>query len=100
MQRVLYALTPVIIAAVYLFGWRVLVMLAVANLAAVLTEYAFTRTWKEPVQLRRVRHRLSLHALASARPAAVDGGAWARSSASPSAKWSSAGSAATFSIRP
>lgn len=49
MRRVLLALTPLTIAAVYLFGWRMLWLLAVANAAAFLAEYAFVRSWKQPV---------------------------------------------------
>lgn len=49
MRKVLLALLPVIAQAIYFFGWRVLVMLAVANAAAFLAEYAFTRRWREPV---------------------------------------------------
>lgn len=49
MQRVLYALIPVVLVSVYFFGWRSLVLLAVSNIAAFLTEFAFTRRRKEPV---------------------------------------------------
>ncbi len=49
MRRVLIALIPVIAEAVYFFGWRVVLLLAVANAAAFLAEYAFTRRWNEPV---------------------------------------------------
>jgi Na+-transporting NADH:ubiquinone oxidoreductase subunit B len=49
MRRVLLALIPLFIEAVYLFGGRVVAMLAIANFAAFVTEYAFTRQWKEPV---------------------------------------------------
>ena len=49
MQKVLYAVAPLVAYAVYLFGWRVLVLLAVVNAAGFLTEYAFTRTWKQSV---------------------------------------------------
>jgi len=41
MNRVLYSLIPVIIFAVYLFGWRVFASVVVANIAAFLTEYLF-----------------------------------------------------------
>ena len=41
MNRVLYSLIPVIIFAVYLFGWRVFASVVVANIAAYLTEYLF-----------------------------------------------------------
>jgi Na+-transporting NADH:ubiquinone oxidoreductase subunit B len=49
MKRVLYALVPVVIASVYFFGWRSLVTLVAVSVAGFLTEYAFTRTYKEPV---------------------------------------------------
>lgn len=49
MKRVLYALAPIVAASVYFFGWRALVMLAVVNAAGFAVEYAFTRSWKEPV---------------------------------------------------
>jgi Na+-transporting NADH:ubiquinone oxidoreductase subunit B len=41
MNRVLYALAPALLLSVYLYGWRVLAVVAAANLAAVLTEYLF-----------------------------------------------------------
>ena len=46
MRRVLYALAPVVAASVWFFGWRALVVVAVVNLAAFLTEYVFTRFTK------------------------------------------------------
>jgi Na+-transporting NADH:ubiquinone oxidoreductase subunit B len=49
MQRVLIALLPAALASIWFFGWRSLVVLAVANAAAFLTEFAFTRARKEPV---------------------------------------------------
>ena len=49
MLRVLAGLVPLVVAAVYFFGWRVLVMLALANAAGFLAEYAFCRPWKQPV---------------------------------------------------
>lgn len=41
MNRVLYALVPSLLFAIYLFGWRILAVVAVANLAAWMTEYLF-----------------------------------------------------------
>lgn len=41
MNRVLYALVPSLILAVYLFGLRVLAVVAVSNIAAYFTEYLF-----------------------------------------------------------
>jgi Na+-transporting NADH:ubiquinone oxidoreductase subunit B len=50
MKRVLYALVPVALASVYFFGWRALVVLAVTNGAAFLTELVYTRVaLKTPV---------------------------------------------------
>ena len=49
MVRVLYALTPAVIASVYFFGWRSLVILAISNLVGFLTEYLFLRPRQEPV---------------------------------------------------
>src|SRR4030042_1030965 len=46
MRRVLYALIPVVAASVWFFGWRALVVVAVVNLAAFLTEFVFTRFTK------------------------------------------------------
>ena len=46
MRRVLYALVPLVAASVWFFGWRALVVVAVVNLAAFLTEFAFTRFTK------------------------------------------------------
>jgi Na+-transporting NADH:ubiquinone oxidoreductase subunit B len=41
MNRVLYALAPLLLFSVYLFGWRVLAVVLVANIFAYLTEYLF-----------------------------------------------------------
>lgn len=41
MNRVLYALAPILLFAVYLYGWRVVAVVAVANAAAFITEYLF-----------------------------------------------------------
>lgn len=41
MNRVLYALVPILMFSIYLFGWRVLAVVLVANLAAWATEYLF-----------------------------------------------------------
>ena len=43
MFKVLYALIPIILYSVFLFGWRILVMIVVTNLAAFLSEYIFIR---------------------------------------------------------
>lgn len=41
MNRVLYALAPILVFSIYLFGWRVLAVVLVSNLAAWATEYLF-----------------------------------------------------------
>jgi len=46
MNRVLYALLPLLIFSIYLFGWRVFAVCAVSNLAAFITEYLFIRNKK------------------------------------------------------
>jgi Na+-transporting NADH:ubiquinone oxidoreductase subunit B len=46
MIRVLYALIPIVIFSVYLFGLRVLAVVAIANLAAYYTELLFVRNKK------------------------------------------------------
>lgn len=43
MNKVLYSLTPLLIFAIYLYGWRVAAVVAVSNLAAFATEYLFIR---------------------------------------------------------
>ncbi len=49
MKRVLYALSPIVVSGVYFFGWRALLVVGVANLAAFLSEFAFTRREGRPV---------------------------------------------------
>jgi Na+-transporting NADH:ubiquinone oxidoreductase subunit B len=49
MKRVLYGLAPAVLASIYFFGWRSLVILAIVNTAAFLTEFLFTRQRGEPV---------------------------------------------------
>lgn len=46
MNRVLYSLVPLLLFAIYLFGWRVLAVVLVANLAGFVTEYLFIRKKK------------------------------------------------------
>ncbi|MBN2552787.1 MAG: RnfABCDGE type electron transport complex subunit D [Spirochaetales bacterium] len=48
MKRVLYALIPAVIASVYFYGWRALVILAIVNVVGFLTEFLFLRHRKEP----------------------------------------------------
>jgi len=43
MNKVLYALIPVTVFAIFLFGWRVAAVLLVSNLFGFLTEYLFVR---------------------------------------------------------
>jgi len=49
MQRVLYALAPIVASGVYFFGWRSLLVVAVANAVAFFSEYVFTRREGQPV---------------------------------------------------
>ncbi len=49
MRRVLYALAPIVASGVYFFGWRVLLVVLVANVTAFCAEYAFTRRDGQPV---------------------------------------------------
>ncbi|MFP4497470.1 MAG: RnfABCDGE type electron transport complex subunit D [Vulcanimicrobiota bacterium] len=49
MQRVLYALAPLAIASVYLFGWRGLLVILTANVAGFATEWLFLKNEKQPV---------------------------------------------------
>jgi RnfABCDGE-type electron transport complex D subunit len=49
MKRVLYALAPLVLASVYFFGWKSLIMLLAVNLAGFFAEYLFARYYKEPV---------------------------------------------------
>ncbi|MCE1245486.1 MAG: RnfABCDGE type electron transport complex subunit D [Firmicutes bacterium] len=49
MVKVLYALIPLVLASVYFFGWRCLLVIGTVNLAGFLMEYLFVRNWKEPV---------------------------------------------------
>ena len=46
MDRVIFALMPIIIYGIYRFGWRVLTAVIVSNLFAALTEYIFIRKKK------------------------------------------------------
>lgn len=46
MNRVLYALIPIMLFAIFLFGWRSLAVVLVANIAAGITEYLFIRKKK------------------------------------------------------
>lgn len=50
MRRVLFSLFPLLLFSVFLFGWRVLLLLVVVTLAAVLTEYFVFQRWYEGKQ--------------------------------------------------
>ena len=49
MKTVMYALTPLVLASIYFFGWRSLLIFAVVNLAGFLTEFIYTKHYNEPV---------------------------------------------------
>lgn len=51
MNRVLYALAPVVVAAIYYFGWRAAAMLAVSAATGLVVEGAFTLRRGEPISL-------------------------------------------------
>jgi Na+-transporting NADH:ubiquinone oxidoreductase subunit B len=46
MFKVLYSLVPVALFSIFLFGWRILLLLAVCNIFAFLAEYVFIRNKK------------------------------------------------------
>jgi len=48
-KKMLYALTPLVLYSIYLFGWRALFVFAFVNGAGFLTEYIYTRVYKESV---------------------------------------------------
>jgi len=49
MVRVLWALSPMVVASVYFFGWRALATILLCNAVGYGVERAFTRHWREPV---------------------------------------------------
>ncbi len=49
MRRVIIATIPCIIASIYFFGWRSLVLVVVSCIAAFITEFIFVRRFNEPV---------------------------------------------------
>ena len=49
MQKLLLSLVPIILGAVYFFGWRTLVLMAVVTVAGVLTEHLFQKRLNKPV---------------------------------------------------
>lgn len=46
MNKVLYALIPIILFAIFLYGWRILMVILISNIFAFLTEYLFIRKKK------------------------------------------------------
>lgn len=51
MQRMVFALVPILISAIYFFGWRVLAILAVTCLAGLVTEYLTSRSRGQPISM-------------------------------------------------
>lgn len=49
MRKVLYSLVPIIVASVYFFGWRSLLLMAVSTFFGILAEWIFKRKSKKPV---------------------------------------------------
>ncbi len=49
MQKLLISLIPIILGAVYFFGWRTLVLMGVVTVFGVLTEYIFEKRLNKPV---------------------------------------------------
>lgn len=49
MRKVLTSLIPIILAAIYFFGWRALALIAVSVASGVLTEWVFKRKGNKPV---------------------------------------------------
>jgi len=49
MRRMIYALTPILVSAVYFFGWRVVFILAICNVAGLTSEYVMTRRRGQPI---------------------------------------------------
>ncbi|MBM7614890.1 RnfABCDGE type electron transport complex subunit D [Alkaliphilus hydrothermalis] len=49
MRKILISLIPIILGAIYFFGWRTLVLMSVVTSFGILTEYAFKRKRNQPV---------------------------------------------------
>ena len=49
MRRMVYALTPLLISAIYFFGWRVLAILAVCQATGLAVEYITSRMRGQPI---------------------------------------------------
>lgn len=49
MRTVIISLLPIILASIYFYGWRTLVLLAVVSLFGILTEYAFEKKRKKKI---------------------------------------------------
>jgi Na+-transporting NADH:ubiquinone oxidoreductase subunit B len=49
-KRVIYALIPAVIASIYFFGWRSLILLCIVTIVGFFTEFCFAKAYfKEPV---------------------------------------------------
>lgn len=48
-KKMLYALTPLVIFSVYLYGWRAFFVFLTVNLAGFLTEYFYTKVYNQKV---------------------------------------------------
>jgi len=51
MERVLFALLPLLLAGIFFFGWRVLVLLFLCTLAGLTTEWVTSRRRKMPISM-------------------------------------------------
>ncbi len=49
MNRMLYALAPIVLASVYFFGWRSLLVFVIVNIVGFLSEYLFVRIYNQKV---------------------------------------------------
>ncbi len=49
MTHLLVALTPIVLSSIYFFGWRALLIIALANVVGFSVEQIFVRQWKQPV---------------------------------------------------
>jgi Na+-transporting NADH:ubiquinone oxidoreductase subunit B len=49
MRKVIYALIPIVLAALYNFGWRVIPIILIAALSGLVTEWLFKRSSGKPV---------------------------------------------------
>ena len=49
MRKVLYALAPIVLASVYFFGWRSLIVIGISCFSGIFAEWLFKRSAKKPV---------------------------------------------------